>query len=151
MGLLSVLMAPSLFANVEMEILLTWALSRLVTSKKASPSVSAQEVEALPQSTSNQGQRGLAILAGLPALTKPLLSVSNAPGEATPQQRLGAIQNVPLALWSVRTALRSCAWWTDRSLIQKLSLPELFISPQFSTKYLLVVLLPRTRDGIGSK
>ena len=76
----SVLMAPSPFAPVETETHLTSQPSHPVTSRKlasmlhstmythpffrASPSVSAREVEALHQSISNRSQRGLAILAG---------------------------------------------------------------------------------------
>merc|ERR1711934_184937 len=106
----SVLMDPPPFANVETETHPTSPPPPPVTSRRASPSVSAQEVGALLQSTSNQGQRDLAVLAGLPALTKPLLSVSNAPEEAAPPQRQGAIRNVPPAPSSVRMALHSCVW-----------------------------------------
>merc|ERR1712037_404601 len=76
--------------------------------KKGKPKCECSGGGALLQSTSNQGQRDLAVLAGLPALTKPLLSVSNAPEEAAPPQRQGAIRNVPPAPSSVRMALHSC-------------------------------------------
>ena len=78
--LLSALTDLSQFALVATETLLTSPLSHPVTSRKrvlnlnfqskcqlicrASPSVSAQEVEVLHQNISSQGQRGLAILAG---------------------------------------------------------------------------------------
>ena len=76
--LLSALTDLSQFALVATETLLTSPPSHPVTSRKrvlnlnfqsklicrASPSVSAQEVEVLHQNISSQGQRGLAILAG---------------------------------------------------------------------------------------